>query len=55
MTHFDYIAWSYGAVFIGIVGLTLYIWSDLRRQTKRLADLEKQGLSRRRPAFKSAD
>ena len=51
MTHIEYIAWSYAAVAIGVLGLGLYIWLDLRRQTKHLADLEQRGLSRRRPAF----
>lgn len=50
MTHFEFVAWSYGVVTIGVLGLALYVWFNLRRQTRLLADLEKRGLSRRRPA-----
>ncbi|VAV99868.1 hypothetical protein MNBD_ALPHA04-570 [hydrothermal vent metagenome] len=50
LTHFEFVALSYGVVGIGIAGLAFYIWANLRRQLRHLAELEKQGLSRRRPA-----
>ena len=50
MTHFDFIAWAYGLTAIAIVGLTFYVWANLRHQARRLAELEGKGLRRRRRA-----
>ena len=54
LTHFEFVAWSYGAVGIGVAGLALYVWANLRRQSRLLADLEQKGLSRRRPIREAA-
>ena len=51
MTHADFIALAYGFVAVGVVGLVIYIWADLRRQSRQLAELEAKGTARRRAAM----
>ncbi|MFV2092998.1 MAG: hypothetical protein ACC634_07935 [Hyphomicrobiales bacterium] len=55
MTQVDFVIWSYSAVGIGVAGLALYIWVNLRRQVRLLATLEKRGLSRRRPTHQEVN
>jgi len=52
MTQIDFVILSYIAVGIGIAGLALYVWTNLRRQVRLLAALEQRGLARRRPTRK---
>ncbi|SER21776.1 heme exporter protein CcmD [Faunimonas pinastri] len=52
MTHLGYILAAYGAAFIVIVGLILWVWLDLAAQKRKLARLDRDGTRRRsrRPA-----
>lgn len=45
--HAGFIWLSYLAAAACIVGLVLWVWSDERSQTRRLADLERRGVRRR--------
>jgi heme exporter protein CcmD len=45
-----YIWAAYGVVAVVLVGLTCWIWADLRRQSALLAALERTGAPRRRRA-----
>lgn len=47
MTHFFYIASAYAIAAISLIGLVGWIWFDLRRQQRRLAELEASGTRRR--------
>jgi len=48
VTQIDFVILSYIAVGVGVAGLALYVWINLRRQVRLLAALERRGLSRRR-------
>jgi heme exporter protein D len=45
--HAGFIWISYAAVLAGVVGLTLWVWTDESAQRRRLADLERRGMRRR--------
>lgn len=54
MSHAAYIAWAYGVAGVALAGLVAYVWTDLRRQARKLAELESRGVRRRRaPALTS--
>jgi heme exporter protein CcmD len=50
LTHAGYIALAYGIAAAGFAGLIAWVWSDLRRQSRLLAELEAKGTARRRAA-----
>lgn len=45
--HAGFIWLSYAAAALCVLGLVLWVWTDERAQTKRLAGLERRGLRRR--------
>ena len=45
--HAGFIWLSYISAAVCIAGLILWVWTDERAQTRRLADLERRGLRRR--------
>lgn len=48
--HWNFILAAYAVAAAVLVGLTAWIWFDLRRQRTLLADLEARGVPRRPPA-----
>lgn len=47
MNHVTYVAASYGAAFLTIAGLILWVWLDGRARRRELAVLEAAGIRRR--------
>ncbi len=45
--HAAFIIAAYGAAAIALVGLILWVWLDYRAQSRALAALEAQGVTRR--------
>jgi heme exporter protein D len=45
--HAGFIWAAYGAAFICVAGLIVWVWADERSQKQRLLDLERRGLRRR--------
>lgn len=54
MTHFTFIAASYGAGFLGLGLLTFWLVADYLGQRRALAELEARGLGRKGRAARSA-
>jgi heme exporter protein D len=50
MSHFFYVAASYGAASATVLGLVLWVWLDGRGRRRELQSLESAGI-RRRSAF----
>jgi heme exporter protein D len=50
--HAGFILAAYGATFLVVIGLTLWILLDGRAQRRRLAELEARGIRRRSAAKK---
>ncbi|PLX44967.1 MAG: heme exporter protein CcmD [Hyphomicrobiales bacterium] len=56
MGKYAFFIWtSYGISAAVLIGLTVYLWADLRKQARILARLEKEGAPRRPKAMGPAD
>lgn len=55
MTHFTFIAASYGAAGLGLSLLAAWLVADYRSQRRALAELEARGLGRRRRSPDAGD
>ena len=56
MGKYAFFIWAaYGVSATVLIGLTLYLWNDLRVQTRTLARLEKEGTPRRPKAMGPED